>query len=54
MINKILDEMIKRGFVDSYGDIYRLRKAWVLKIQSTQTTCSILLAVIFTAKRLLF
>ena len=22
MINKILDEMIKRGFVDSYGDIY--------------------------------
>lgn len=22
MINKILDGMIKRGFVDSYGDIY--------------------------------
>ena len=22
MINKILDEMIKRGFVDEYGDIY--------------------------------
>ena len=32
----------------------RLRKAWVLNIQSTQTTCSTLLAVIFTAKRLSF
>lgn len=26
MINKILDEMIKRGFVDSYGDIYDINE----------------------------
>lgn len=26
MINKILDKMIKRGFVDSYGDIYDINE----------------------------
>lgn len=55
MINKILNEMIKRGFVDSYGDIYDINENDDnFGTVFGQTTCSILLAVIFTARRLWF